>query len=45
MALTMLSRKLIPAEKLITHTMTLDEVSQAFETASSGDGLKVIVEP
>jgi L-iditol 2-dehydrogenase len=41
----MLDRKLIPAEKLITHTMSLDEVAGAFETAASGDGLKVIVEP
>lgn len=45
MALDMLNRKLIPAEKLITHTMPLDEVAKAFETAASGDGLKVIVEP
>lgn len=45
MALDMLSRKLIPAEKLITHTMSLDEVAAAFETAASGDGLKVIVQP
>ncbi len=45
MALTMLSRKLIPAEKLITHTMSLAEVAEAFEIAASGDGLKVIIEP
>jgi L-iditol 2-dehydrogenase len=45
MALDMLNRKLIPVDKLITHMMPLDEVAKAFDTAASGDGLKVIVTP
>lgn len=45
MALEMLSRKLIPTDKLITHTMPLTDVARAFETAASGEGLKVIVRP
>jgi L-iditol 2-dehydrogenase len=45
LALDLLSRKLLPAEQLITHTMTLDQIDQAFETAASGEGLKVIVKP
>jgi L-iditol 2-dehydrogenase len=44
-ALDLLARKLIPADKLITHTMPLDDVSKAFEIAASGEGLKVIVTP
>lgn len=43
MALDAIIRKLIPADKLITHTYRLDEVGQAFETAAGGDGLKVMV--
>jgi L-iditol 2-dehydrogenase len=45
LALDLLSRKLLPAEQLITHTMPLDQIDQAFETAASGEGLKVIVKP
>jgi L-iditol 2-dehydrogenase len=44
-ALNLLQRGVIPADMLITHTMPLDDVGQAFETAASGEGLKVIVEP
>lgn len=44
-ALELLNRKLIPAEQLITHTMPLERIGKAFETAASGDGLKVIVTP
>lgn len=45
LAVDLLSRKVIPAEKLITHTLPLAEVGQAFEIAASGEGLKVIVTP
>jgi L-iditol 2-dehydrogenase len=43
LALDLLARKVIPAELLVTHTFSLDEVAEAFETAASGQGLKVVV--
>ena len=45
LALEALRRSLIPADLLITHTFPLDEIDTAFETAASGEGLKVIVTP
>jgi L-iditol 2-dehydrogenase len=45
LAVDFLSRQVIPAEKLITHTLPLEQVSRAFEIAASGEGLKVIVTP
>lgn len=45
LALDVLQRGLIPAETLITHTFSLDEVETAFVTAAAGEGLKVIVQP
>lgn len=45
LALDAIERGLIPADKLITHTFSLDEVDAAFETAASGAGLKVVVTP
>ena len=45
LALEVLQRKLVPAELLITHTFALEEIGQAFETAASGEGLKVVVTP
>ncbi len=44
MALDIISKGLIPAEKLITHTMPLEDISKAFETASSGQALKVMIQ-
>jgi L-iditol 2-dehydrogenase len=44
-ALKMLSRQQIPADRLITHTLPLEQISQAFEIAASGEGLKVIIQP
>jgi len=44
-AVNLLHRGVIPAEMLITHTMPLDDIGTAFETAASGEGLKVIVAP
>jgi L-iditol 2-dehydrogenase len=44
-ALGLLNRKIIPADRLITHTLPLDKIDQAFEIAASGEGLKVIVKP
>jgi L-iditol 2-dehydrogenase len=33
----------IPADKLITHRFSFDQVGQAFETAAGGNSLKVLV--
>jgi L-iditol 2-dehydrogenase len=44
LALDAIYRKLIPAEKLITHVYPLGSINQAFEMASSGKALKVMVE-
>jgi L-iditol 2-dehydrogenase len=43
LALDLLARKVIPADLLVTHTYPLDRVAEAFETAASGRGLKVVV--
>jgi L-iditol 2-dehydrogenase len=43
LALDVLARKIIPADLLVTHTFSLDQVTEAFETAASGKGLKVVV--
>jgi L-iditol 2-dehydrogenase len=43
LALQALQRKLIPADLLVTHTYGLDDIDAAFETAASGQGLKVMV--
>jgi len=43
LALDLLARQVIPADLLVTHTFSLDQVSEAFETAASGQGLKVVV--
>ncbi len=45
LALDVLDRGLIPADRLITHTFALDEIDEAFDVASGGLGLKVLVEP
>jgi L-iditol 2-dehydrogenase len=42
-ALELLDRKLLPSDLLITHTFDLEDIDQAFETATGGAGLKVIV--
>jgi L-iditol 2-dehydrogenase len=43
LALDVLARKIVPADLLVTHTYPLERVVEAFETAASGQGLKVIV--
>jgi len=45
LALDLLSRHALPADLLITHTFSLERISEAFEAAVSGSALKVIVEP
>ena len=42
-ALDRLARGTLPAEKLITHQFPLDEINQAYETASTGKALKVLI--
>lgn len=43
LALDVLRRRLVPADRLITHTYSLDRVTEAFEMAASGEALKVVV--
>jgi L-iditol 2-dehydrogenase len=43
LALDMIHRGLIPADKLITDTFPLEQAPEAFETAAAGRGLKVMV--
>jgi len=42
-ALDVLRRRLVPADRLITHTYPLDRVAEAFDMAASGEALKVVV--
>lgn len=44
MALDIISKGNIPASRLITHTMPLSQVSEAFETAAGGLALKVMIQ-
>lgn len=43
LALDVLDRGLVPMDLMVTHTFPLERVREAFETAASGEGLKVIV--
>jgi len=45
LALDTLARGLVPAEHLVTHLFALDDINEAFEVASTGRGLKVMVAP
>ena len=45
LALDVLRRGLVRGEDLVTHVYPLAEVDRAFDTASRGDGLKVMVRP
>lgn len=45
LALDAIARGVIPADKLITGTYTLDEIDTAFIIAASGNALKVLVKP
>jgi L-iditol 2-dehydrogenase len=44
-ALDLLARGIVDADALVTHSYPLDQVQEAFETADSGQGLKVMVLP
>jgi L-iditol 2-dehydrogenase len=45
LALDAIRRRLIPADRVITHVFPLDKINDAFAMASSGEALKVVVEP
>jgi len=44
LALDLLADGKLPAGLLITHTFELDKINQAYQTAASGEALKVIIE-
>jgi L-iditol 2-dehydrogenase len=44
-ALDAIRRGLVPVDRIVTHTLPLDEVDQAFRIADSGEGLKVMITP
>jgi L-iditol 2-dehydrogenase len=42
-ALELLSQGRLPADRLITHRFSLDQIQEAYEAAAGGDALKVII--
>jgi len=42
-ALNLLADGTLPAEKIITHRLPLDEINQAYRIAAAGDALKVLI--
>ena len=45
LALDLLNRGVIPADRLISDTFSLEKVGEAFEASASGDVIKVVVTP
>jgi L-iditol 2-dehydrogenase len=45
LSLEVILRGQVPAKQAITHVFSLDDISKAFETAESGEALKVMVVP
>ena len=43
LALRLLADGKLPADSLITHTFELDKINEAYDTAASGEALKVII--
>lgn len=43
-ALKTIQRGILPAEKLITHTFSLDQIDEAFQAAAGGAALKVMIQ-
>jgi L-iditol 2-dehydrogenase len=43
LALDLIHRNVIPADRLVTHTFALDDIARAFEAAAAGEALKVVV--
>lgn len=44
-AISILTRKVVQADKLITHRLPLSRISEAFEIAASGEAIKVMMVP
>lgn len=44
LALETIERGIVNSEDIITHTFPIDEINQAFQTAASGEALKVMVQ-
>jgi 2-desacetyl-2-hydroxyethyl bacteriochlorophyllide A dehydrogenase len=44
-AIDLLSRKLVPISKMITHRFAIGDIRKAFDIALSGDALKVLIIP
>jgi L-iditol 2-dehydrogenase len=42
-ALDTLQRKLVPSDRMITHSFSIDQIDAAFQAAASGEALKVMV--
>jgi L-iditol 2-dehydrogenase len=43
LALSLLAEGKLPADLLITHTFELEKINEAYETAASGEALKVVI--
>ncbi len=43
LALELLAQRKIPADQLITHSFSLDQINEAYKAASTGEALKVII--
>ena len=44
LSLNLLAEKKLPIASLITHTFELDKINEAYQTAASGEALKVVIE-
>jgi L-iditol 2-dehydrogenase len=44
LALETIQRGIIQSDNIITHTYSIDEINKAFQTATSGEALKVVVQ-
>ncbi len=44
LALETIERGLINSDHIITHTFSIDEIDRAFQTAASGEALKVMIQ-
>jgi L-iditol 2-dehydrogenase len=45
LALDVIARGLVPVDRVVTHTLPLSSIDEAFAIADSGQGLKVMVQP
>lgn len=44
-AVTYLTQGLLPADKLVSHVLPLDDITRAFELMQSGEALRVVLKP